>query len=146
MEAQHFRVNLSRRAGFAFAAAFEGADWPEITLDEPPPLGSGDGPNPTRVLGAAVGGCLAASLLFCLGKARVEVRDFAAAVEGTVARSDEGRLRITELRVTLAPSVREADRDRMQRCLSLFEDFCTVTASVRKGISVHVEVTPTSSD
>ncbi|HEX9631132.1 MAG TPA: OsmC family protein [Gemmatimonadales bacterium] len=146
MEAQRFRVNLSRRAGYAFAAGFDSGDWPEITLDEPPPLGSGAGPNPTRVLGAAVGGCLAASLLFCLGKARVEVQDFAAAVEGTVARSDGGRLRITELRVTLAPSVHEADRDRMQRCLSLFEDFCTVTASVRKGISVHVEVAPTSSD
>jgi uncharacterized OsmC-like protein len=139
-------VNLSRREGYAFAAGFDNGDWPEITLDEPPPLGSGEGPNPTRVLGAAVGGCLAASLLFCLGKARVAVHDFAAAVEGTVARSDEGRLRITELRVRLAPSVGAADRDRMQRCLSLFEDFCTVTASVRKGIPVHVEVVPTSSD
>lgn len=145
-DAQRFRVTLSRRDGYAFAAGFDGEAWPEIMLDEPPPLGRGEAPNPTRVLGAAVGGCLAASLLFCLGKARVTVHDFGAAVEGTVARTDEGRLRITELRVTLAPAVGEADRDRMQRCLSLFEDFCTVTASVRQGIPVHVEVVPTSSD
>ena len=146
MEAQHFQVKLSRRDGYAFAAGFDGGDWPEITLDESPPLGRGAGPNATRMLGVAVGTCLAGSLVFCLGKARVDIRGFEAAVEGTVARTDEGRLRVTELRVTLAPSVRDADRERIQRCVSLFEDFCTVTASVRKGIPIHVEVVPTSSD
>ena len=38
------------------------------------------------------------------------------------------------------------DRERIQRCVDLFEDFCTVTASVRDGIPVHVEVAPTSGD
>jgi len=146
MEAQHFRVTLSRRDGYTFAAGFDGGDWPEITVDEQPPLGHGAGPNPTRMLGVAVGSCLAGSLLFCLGKARVDVQGFQATVEGSVARNDGGRLRITELRVTLAPAVRGAERERMQRCLSLFEDFCTVTASVRKGIPIHVDVAPTSSD
>jgi organic hydroperoxide reductase OsmC/OhrA len=119
--------------------------WPAVLLDEPPPLGRGGGPNPTRMLGVAVGACLSASLLFCLGKARVDVAAFETTVEGTVARNDEGRLRISELRVTLSPAVREADRERMQRCLGLFEDFCTVTASVRRGVPIHVEVAPTSS-
>ena len=29
---------------------------------------------------------------------------------------------------------------RLKRCLDLFEDFCVVTASVRQGIPVSVEV------
>jgi uncharacterized OsmC-like protein len=145
MDAQHFQVRLSRRDGFAFAAHFDNEAWPDITVDESPPVGAGLGPNPTRLLGVAVGNCLGASLLFCLSKARIDVSAFEATVHGTVARNDEGRLRISELRVTLAPSVRDAERERMQRCLSLFEDFCTVTGSVRKGIPVHVEVVPTSS-
>jgi len=145
MEAQHFRVTLSRSDGYAFATHFDNEAWPDVTVDESPPVGTGLGPNPTRMLGVAVGNCLAASLLFCLSKARIDVSDFEATVHGTVARNDEGRLRVSELRVTLAPCVRDAERDRMQRCLSLFEDFCTVTASVRKGIPIHVEVAPTSS-
>lgn len=145
MDTQHFRVTLSRHDGYAFAAQFDNEAWPDITVDESPPLGAGLGPTPTRILGVAVGNCLASSLLFCLSKARVDVSDFAVSVEGTVARNDAGRLRISELRVTLSPMVRDAERERMQRCLTLFEDFCTVTASIRKGIPVHVEVTPTSS-
>jgi uncharacterized OsmC-like protein len=146
MDAQQFRVTVARRQGFAFSAGFDHDGWPALTVDEPPPMGAGEGPNPTRIVAVAVGTCLSASLLFCLAKARVHVGGFATVVEGTVARNDEGRLRISELRVTLSPDVPDADRDRVQRCLALFEDFCTVTASVRKGIPVHVEVTPTSRD
>jgi organic hydroperoxide reductase OsmC/OhrA len=143
MDERHFAVTLSRQAGFAFAARYDGG-WPPLILDEPQPLGGGQGPNAPRLLGVAIGHCLASSLLFCLGKARVPVEDLSVRVEGTIARNDEGRLRVTELRVTISPTVPTADQDRMQRCLGLFEEFCTLTASVRKGIPIHVNVTPSA--
>lgn len=34
----------------------------------------------------------------------------------------------------------EQDRERMKRCLDIFEDFCIVTQSVRKGVDVKVEL------
>jgi len=34
----------------------------------------------------------------------------------------------------------EDDRVRMRRCIEMFEDFCIVTQSVRKGIDVKVAV------
>jgi organic hydroperoxide reductase OsmC/OhrA len=142
MDERHFTVTLSRDEGYEFRARFDDESFAEILLDEPPPLGAGHGPNAARVLGAAVGNCLAASLLFCLAKARVDVGDLTATVTGTVARNEKGRLRITGIRVVLSPAVRPADRERITRCLDLFEDFCLVTASVRAGLNVQVEVMP----
>jgi organic hydroperoxide reductase OsmC/OhrA len=113
-----------------------------LVVDETHPLGAERGPNPARLLGAAVGGCLGASLLYCLRKARLEVTDLRTTVAGTLVRNDRGRLRIGALQVHLAPSVPEAERARMGRCLDLFEDFCIVTQSVREGIDVSVEVEP----
>jgi organic hydroperoxide reductase OsmC/OhrA len=94
------------------------------------------------VLGAAVGNCLSASLLFCLEKARVPVGDVTARVEGRMTRNERGRLRIGELKVTIQPRVEGIPRSRLTRCLELFEDFCVVTASVRDGLDVTVEVEP----
>ncbi len=141
MDDRQFRVTLARRQAYEFLATFDEDDQ-QLLLDEPAPLGGGHGPNAARVLGAAVGNCLAASLLFCLGKARVDVGDLGVTVDGTVTRNDAGRLRIAGLKVTLEPSVRPADRERLERCRDLFEDFCLVTQSVRSGLTVHVAVEP----
>jgi organic hydroperoxide reductase OsmC/OhrA len=142
MDEGHFAVTLSRRQNYEFGVAFDEGYSTDLILDEPPPLGAGHGPNASRVLGVALGHCLAASLLFCLGKARVAVADLGVRVEGTTGRNEAGRLRITDLKVTLTPAIGQADRERINRCLTLFEDFCIVTASVRQGIPVHVEVAP----
>jgi organic hydroperoxide reductase OsmC/OhrA len=146
MDERHFDVELTRDRAYAFTARFDQPDSGELRIDEPVPLGEGTAPNATRVLGAAIGHCLGSSLLFCLGKARVDVRDLTVRVRGTVTRNDAGRLRITDLRVTLQPVVRAGERERLGRCVSLFEDFCIVTSSVRNGVPIHVEVDPKSED
>ncbi|MBI4420158.1 MAG: OsmC family protein [Gemmatimonadetes bacterium] len=135
-----FAIELTLQDGYAFAVDFAQQGVPDLTLDEPPPLGAGRGPNAARLLAAAVGNCLGASLLFCLRKARIEVSQLRTTVEGTLTRNKLGRMRIGELQVRLAPEVASADRDRMGRCLELFEDFCVVTESVRLGVPVAVEV------
>lgn len=135
-----FTVDLSLRDGYAFTVDFAAREGPPLVVDEVPPLGEGNGPNPARLLAAAVGHCLSASLLFCLRKSRIEVANLRTTVEGTIVRNERGRLRIGGLRVRLAPELSEEQRERMGRCLDLFEDFCLVTESVREGIPVDVEV------
>jgi len=137
-----FALEVERRERFEFEIRFDEATWAPLLADEPPPLGEGLGPNPVRLLGAAVGNCLAASLLFCLERARIDVADLRAHVEGDVVRNDRGRLRVGELRVRLEPTVRGEVGRRLERCLEIFEDFCIVTQSVRDGLDVRVEVAP----
>jgi len=135
-----FSVSVDRLDRFQFAVTFDNEAWPSLRMDEPAPLGDDTGPSAGRVLGAAIGNCLAASLLFCLQKSRVPVKELRAAVEGEVVRNEDGRLRIGSVRVVLHPTLDGVPPERMARCLELFEDFCLVTQSVREGIDVQVSV------
>ena len=137
-----FAFDIDRVDDYRQRVSFGLAGVPPLDVDEPPPLGAFAGPNPARLLGAALASCLGASLLFCLGRARIAVHGLHTHVEGSTTRNERGRLRIGEIRVRLTPVVADADRPRMARCVEVFEDFCVVTASVRAGVAVHVEVTP----
>ncbi len=116
----------------------------ELHMDEPPhhPLSEGAGVNATRLLAASIAGCLIASLAYCLMIHRVEIEDISAEVSGTVARNEEGFLRVKEVNVTLRPRIKEKYRHKLERCIGIFEKYCTVTESVRAGIPVRVQVDP----
>jgi organic hydroperoxide reductase OsmC/OhrA len=141
-EALAFGVELEHLAGYEFRVRFDVPTMGELTLDEPAPLGRGNGPNASRVLAAAVGNCLTASLLFCLRKARLEPAGLKTTVRGFLARNPAGRLRVARLEVVIALEEGSGlEAARLKRCTTLFEDFCVVTESVRAGIPVAVRVT-----
>lgn len=135
-----FALTLDQRQDFQFDVTFDNESWPVLSLDEPTPLGDDTGPNASRILGAAIGNCLAASLLFCLQKSRVPVKGMKAEVRGEIRRNEKGRLRIGSVKVVLRPTLDDVPPERMSRCLDLFEDFCVVTQSVREGLDVDVSV------
>jgi uncharacterized OsmC-like protein len=136
--------SLTLRDGYAFTVDFGDAGIPPMTIDEPPPLGHNEGPGPTRVLASAIAGCLGASLLFCLRKAKVDVGGLRADVHVTNGRSATGRQRVKRVAVRLAPEVPAAQVQQMARCLEVFEDYCVVTQSVRDGIDITVSVETTA--
>lgn len=139
--ADTFEATTERVQDFQFEATFPGKEYddPSILLDEPPPLGEDRGPNAARMLAAAVGNCLSASLVFCLGKADADPGHVEAHVEGTLVRNDEGRLRIGGLDVTITLPDPPGE-GALDRCKDVFEDYCTVTQSVRRGLDVDVSV------
>jgi organic hydroperoxide reductase OsmC/OhrA len=140
-ETRDYKVSLRFVRGYEFVATFpESNGLPPIVFDEPPPLGEGSGPNAAAVLAAAIGNCLAASFAFCLRKVRLEPLHVSAQVVAHMARNEHGRFRIKGIDVELAPEVLEQDRPRLHRCEQLFEDFCIVTESVRRGIPVNVKI------
>ncbi|MFP3949169.1 MAG: OsmC family protein [Gemmatimonadota bacterium] len=141
-----FEVEVKQDRDFRFTVDFglEGVD--VLHTDEPEPLGEGEGPNPARLLAAAVGNCLAASLHFCLRKKKVNPEGIRAEVTGTMTRTARGRLRIGQLDVVLRVDGPTGAESALEFCLDRFEDFCVVTESVRTGIDVMVEVRPRISE
>jgi uncharacterized OsmC-like protein len=133
-----FTVRVERTGGYEFRVRFDKEHYPELVMDEPAPLGRDSAPNAARVLAAAVGNCLSASLVFCLARAKVEVLGLTSRVRVELVRNEARRLRIGKIEVTLEP---ELDDPRvLADCARVFEDFCLVTQSVRSGIDVRVQV------
>lgn len=132
-------VHVAQEDGYRFQIGFDKAFTP-IFADEPPPLGKDTAPNAARLLAGAIGNCLAASLVFCLGKKGVRVEHgVQARVDMQIVRTPERRLRIGPVKVTLQLPAGVAP-EALGECRGMFEDFCTVTASVRRGIDVEVAV------
>jgi organic hydroperoxide reductase OsmC/OhrA len=142
MAEETFEITMELKEGYKFLVDFQDQRIPSLALDEPPPLGEGEGPHAVRLLAAAVGNCLSASALFCLRRARIEVKSMRTGVETELGRNEQGRLRIQAIKVRIEPAVAEEDIPRMKRCLEVFEDYCTVTGSVRGGIEVKTDVSP----
>jgi uncharacterized OsmC-like protein len=132
-------VSLRQTRDYRFDVRF-GDALPALQTDEPPPLGAGEGPTPVQLLAAAVGNCLAASLLFALRKYRQAPEPVACDVRAEVGRNAEGRLRVTGLHATLRLGVPAARLEHLDRVLASFEAYCTVTQSVQAGIPVAVSV------
>lgn len=132
-------VRLTQSRDFHFDADF-GAGLPPLQLDEPPPLGQGEGPSPIQLLAAAVGNCLSASLLFALRKYKQAPEPITCEVQAQTGRNTENRLRVTQIQARLTLGVPAASLERLDRVLDQFEAFCTVTESIRAGIAVTVEV------
>nr|WP_240922600.1 OsmC family protein [Oleiagrimonas sp. C23AA] len=125
---------------YRFEVRFNDTSAASLVTDEPPPLGEGVGPNPSRLLAAAVANCLAASLLFATRKFHDDPGMLDAQVEVELSRNEQRRWRITHIDVHLAMEQEASQMAHLQKALAQFEDFCVVTQSVRQGIAIDVHV------
>lgn len=108
MEEKQPSVTMELMKDYEFRVKFDNVA--ELLMDEPQPLGGGRGPSASKVLSAAVGNCLSASLLFCLRKGRIEPKGLKTTVTTTLSRNEQGRLRVGRSHVTIALEVHPAAR------------------------------------
>ncbi|MBT9511167.1 MAG: OsmC family protein [Acidovorax sp.] len=142
MSNEQVTVELAQQQDYRFDIQF-GAAVPNLIGDEPAPLGTGTGPSPVQLLCAAVGNCLSDSLLFALRKFKQAPEPLRASVVAEVGRNAEGRLRVLRMDATLHLGVPAAQLEHLDRVLSQFESYCTVTQSVGQGIPITVTVLDT---
>src|SRR5690606_199103 len=100
-----FDLRIERVHDYEFRVVFDKPTHPTLLLDEPPPLGKDNAPNPARLLAAAVGSCLAASLTFCLNRAKLPFDGVQAEVHTELVRNERRRLRIGGIRVRVRPQL-----------------------------------------
>lgn len=91
---QPITISLEQESDFQFTITFDHEHFAPLLTDEPAPLGSDRGPNPSRLLLASVVNCLSASLLFALRKHKNAPGALRAEISATPMRNAEGRWRI----------------------------------------------------
>lgn len=132
-------VTITRQDKYRFVVDF-GPDIAKTVADEPAPLGDGAGPSPTQLLAAAVANCLSASLVFAHGKFKEDPGRVTTTAVCRVGRNEKNRLRVTGIDVAITLGVAPETLGHLDRALAQFEDFCTVSQSVRTGIPFTVTV------
>ena len=133
------QITLRQQKDYQFNVDF-GGGLAILAADEPAPLGSGLGPSPVQLLAAAVGNCLSDSLLFALRKFKQNPDPLHCTVTADVGRNAENRLRVLGMQATLQLGVPSGQLEHLDRVLSSFEAYCTVTQSVGQGIPIQVTV------
>lgn len=133
-------VELELLDGYEFAVNFGLPGVPPLGTDASPPLGKGSGPDSEMLLMAAVGNCLSASLAFALRKFKNKEIRLRTSVSSQLVRNAQGRLRMHSIAVEIRLDTAAANLRLAQRAIDQFEDFCTVTQSVRTAIPVSVQV------
>lgn len=132
-------VTVTQQKDYQFLVDF-GESVPSMLADEPAPLGARTGPSPTQMLLASVANCLTASLLFALRKFKQDAGGIRATASARVERNAEKRLRVQEITVAISLGKPGSEIEQIDRILSQFEAFCTVSQSVRQGIPIVVTV------
>lgn len=133
-------TSLKRVSGHKFEVEFDDPRYAKLIVDEPEPLGTGEGPNPVRLLSAAVGECISSSLVWCLDRARIGIRGLETTIRTDLVKEERGYWRIRGIRAEVLLRVEEGDMGRIPRCLELFEEYCTVTQGLRLGTPVEIDV------
>ena len=139
---RRFTVNMKHESGYRFVSQ-AGEDGvlhgkPYVS-DEPDPVGEASGPATPALLGSAIGHCLSASLLEALRCAGIDVPGFEADVTAVVIPNEDGFPRIDHVDVLLRPSVSKTTGEAAG-CAGIFENRCTVSSSLKKGIDIRVKV------
>jgi len=137
---KEYVIKITRLDGYRFEIDFGIDNADDLIVDEDPPHGRNEGPDPSRLLAASITHCTLSSLLFCMEKSRAKVKSLSATTKVRFGRDENKRLRITGVDMLAYVSVPEGDKAKLDRCLPIFRDFCTVTESVKRGIPITSEI------
>lgn len=140
MESLMPSVTITQIEAYKFTVDF-GQAIPALLVDEAEPIGDSEGPSPEQMLVTGVANCLCASLFFALTKFQQDAKGITAQGRCIVDRNLAGRLRVKGIEVRIGLGAEAEALPKIDRVIAQFENFCTVSESVKAGIPVSVEIT-----
>lgn len=139
-EHRRFTIHLDHIEDYQYRVRFDWEAAPDLLIDEPPPLGTKEHPNASRLLASAIGNCISASLLHCLAREDIPESSMKTSVTCELGRNENKRLRVSKIDVAITVGDHLEKSPRLRQCLETFEDFSVVTAAVREGTPITVQI------
>lgn len=139
---RRFDIHMKHVERFRFSTQASEEGLPHgvpFASDEPDPVGDNAGPATPALLATAVAHCLSASLLETSRKAHIEVLAMETSATAVVIPNAEGNPRIARIEVLISPLLAN-DNPRKQRCEDVFQNYCTVSSSLKPAIAIDVRV------
>ena len=137
-----YEINMEKLENYKFLVDFGKKSIPSLLMDETEDVPGGEetGPTASMLMGAAAGNCLSASLIFCLSKKRVNLKNLKTKITLKRKRNDKGYWSISGIVVDLHPEIAEEDRERFNHCVEIFRNYCIVSNSIETGIPLTVNI------
>ena len=126
-------------------------DFPSFIMDEPKAFhGNDKGPSAGEFLLVSIAGCQGVSFMFCLQKFGIEVEDMVVIVESKMKHVwheeyDREILNIIRIDVFIDLKLKDPeDEEDLMECFNVYQKYCVVTTSIRRGIPVDVKLNKVS--
>ena len=139
------RVKATLLENIAFKVKIK--DFPEFIMDEPESFHGDDrGPSSAEFLLVAIAGCQGVSFQFCLQKFRIEVEEMTVTVESKMKHVfheeyEREILNIIHINVIIDVKLKNPeDEEDLLECFGVYQKYCVVTTSIRRGIPVDVKL------
>jgi uncharacterized OsmC-like protein len=139
------RVKATWMENIAFKVNIK--DYPEFIMDEPKEFhGNDKGPSAGEFLLVSIAGCQGVSFKFCLQKFGIETEYMIVHVESKMSHVwheefDREILNIVHINVLIDVKLKDPeDQEDLLECFNVFQKYCVVTTSIRRGIPVDVKL------
>ncbi len=139
------RVKATWIENIAFRVSIK--DFPEFIMDEPKAFHGNDmGPSAGEFLLVSIAGCQGVSFMFCLQKFNIEIEEMVVHVESKmkhVWHEEYEREILNIIHINVVIDIKLAnpeDEEDLLECFEVYQKYCVVTTSIRRGIPVDVKL------
>jgi uncharacterized OsmC-like protein len=136
MEDLRFQANLvwdGESGGEVRAGKFQG-----LKLDMPIEFGgNGRYPCPDELFLSAVAGCLLTTFLYFRKRLKVDVTGFRISISATLHGGLEG-YRLADMEATIFAEAKKSNEPEVKRCIELAKQYCHLTRTLEKAVSIRI--------
>lgn len=134
------KVSLTYSENLHFKASVR--QFSKIDIDEPESFHGTDlGPSSVEYFLIGIAGCLVTTFAYCFQRRQIGLNDLKITADGKISHiGTKRRLRLVtvDIEIHFALKDNNSPKEKVNRCIKEFKEFCVVTQSIQNGFPINV--------